>query len=151
MKKIIISLIVIILTLTISTEVIALSTSSHTATSTATRTAITAATTAGIVARRHRNSYTTEKAIEDIYNETQNNELKDYILENKQYLYLNNEDKAKAVINKFKESNLEETEQFIKDNYYDENKPKNEKILVIISISIIILLLIFGTVGVFIV
>jgi len=148
MKKIISLIIIVLMLMMIRTEVVAIHTSSHIAT----RTAIHSATTGAMIAssrRRHRNSYTIEKATEEIFNETKNEELKNYILENKQYLYLNNKEKTEAVINKYKESNLEETKQFIKDNYYDENKPKNDEMWGIFAIGIIIIIFILGIIAVF--
>lgn len=148
MKKIISLIIIVLMLMIISTEVVAIHTSSHIAT----RTAIHSATTGAIIAsnrRRHRNSYTIEKATEEIFNETKNEELKNYILENKQYLYLNNKEKTEAVINKYKESNLEETKQFIKDNYYDENKPKSDEMWGIFAIGIIIIIFVLGIIAVF--
>lgn len=148
--KIISSIIITLMLIIINSEVIAIHTASHVAT----HTAIHSSTTATMIAlrnKRYRNSKSIEELAEQIYNETQNEELKNYIIENKQYLYLNSKEKAEAIIDKYKESNLEETKQFIKDNYYDKNKPKNEKVIVTIGICIIILLLIFGTVMVFIV
>lgn len=143
MKKIISSIIIVLMLMMVSTEVVAIHTSSHIAT----RTAIHSATTGAMIA--YRNSYTIEKATEEIFNETKNEELKNYILENKQYLYLNNKEKTEAVINKYKESNLEETKQFIKDNYYDENKPKNDEMWGIFAIGIIIIIFILGIIAVF--
>lgn len=142
MKKIIISLIAITLMLIIINSEV-------TAMHRAVRTAIHSSTTSAMLASRnttHRSSKSIEELAEQIYNETQNEELKNYIIENKQYLHLNSNDKADAIIDKYKESSLEETKQFIRDNYYDENKPKNEKKILIIGISIIILLFIFGTI-----
>lgn len=126
MKKIKIVVLAILILTSLNTNVLAISTS-HIAASTAARTAIITTMMSTSSTRNHRNRYTIDKAIEDIYNDTQNEELKNYILENEQYLYLVSKDKVEAVINKYKESNLEETKQFIKDNYYDENKPENEK------------------------
>ncbi len=142
MKKIKITLLAMLILISLNTNVLAISTS-HIVTSTATRTAIMSTSLV-----RHKNRYTIDKAIDDIYNETQNEELKNYILENKEYLYLNDKDKAEAVINKYKESNLEETKQFIEDNYYDENKPENEKTAMIIFGIIIIVLLVLGVLAI---
>lgn len=146
MKKIkIISLIIIVLMLiTISSEVIAVHTASHVATHAAAASMILTSSH-----RRNKSSKSIEELAEQIYNETQNEELKNYILENKQYLYLSSEDKAKETITKYKESNLEETKQFIKDNYYDENKPKNDEIWAIFAIGIIIIIFILGIVAIF--
>lgn len=148
MKKIKIIILSILILISLNTNVLAISTS-HVAASAAVRTSIMAAAISSGSARIHRNTYTIDKATDDIYNETQNEELKNYILENKQYLYLNDKDKAEAIINKYKESNLEEVKQFIKDNYYDENKPENEKRVMIISTILIIIILIVGTIIVF--
>lgn len=143
MKKIKIVVLSILILISLNTNVLAISTS-HVAASTAARIPITAATVSRGLARRHKNTYTIDKAIEDIYNETQNEDLKNYILENKQYLYLNHKDKAEAVINKYKESNIEEAKQFIKDNYYDENKPENEKRAMIVSTILIVIIFVIG-------
>lgn len=141
MKKIKIIVLTVLMLISLNTNVLAISTAHI-----ATRTAITAAIISGSSARRHRDTYTTDKAIEDIANETQNEELKNYILENKQYLYISDKNKAEEIINKYKESNLEETKQFIKDNYYDENKPENEKrVMTILTVPIIIVIII-GTI-----
>lgn len=148
MKKIISLIIIVLMLMMISTEVVAIHTSSHIAT----HAAIHSATTATMIAsrnRRHRSSKSIEELAEQICNETQNEELKNYILENKQYLYLSSEDKAKEIITKYKESNLEETKQFIKDNYYDENKPKYDEMWAIFAIGIIIILFILGMIVVF--
>jgi len=142
MKKIKIAVLSILILISLSTNVIAISTS-YTA---ATRTAITAATTSALIARKHQNKYSIDDVIKDVFYETQNEELKNYILENKQYLYLDDKDKTESIINKYKESNLEETKQFIKDNYYDENKPENEKKIMMICVIIIIVLLILGVI-----
>lgn len=88
----------------------------------------------------HSEVYNIYKAIDIIYAETLNEDLKQYIIENIDYLYLNTEEEAIAVINKYKKSNLKETEQFIKDNYYDENKPKRD--IMIVAIALIITLII---------
>lgn len=141
MKKIKIAVLSILILISLSTNVIAISTS-YTA---ATRTAITAATTSALIATKHQNKYSIDDVIKDVFYETQNEELKNYILENKQYLYLDDKDKTESIINKYKESNLEETKQFIKDNYYDENKPENEK-KIMICVIIIIVLLILGVI-----
>lgn len=141
MKKIKIIILSILILISLNTNVIAISTS-YTA---ATRTAITAATTSALIATKHQNKYSIDDVIKDVFYETQNEELKNYILENKQYLYLDDKDKTESIINKYKESNLEETKQFIKDNYYDENKPENEK-KIMICVIIIIVLLILGVI-----
>lgn len=146
MRKIKIIILTILISISLNTNVLAVSTA-HIAASAAVRTAITVPTISSSSARRHRSTYTIDTAIEDILNETQNEELKNYILENKQYLYLDNKDKAEAIINKYKESNLEETKQFIKDNYYDENKPKREKIAMIILTILIVIIAIFGAIA----
>jgi len=90
---------------------------------------------------------TIQEVADYILKETDCQELKNYILENKDYLYLNNEDKAKEVVNKYDKSNLEETKQFIVDNYYDENKPEKEKrftdiILITIFVMVVIMIMI---------
>lgn len=77
---------------------------------------------------------TTQEVADYILKETDCQELKNYILENKDYLYLSNEDKAQEIVKKYNESNLEETKQFIIDNYYDENKPEKEKQCIGISL-----------------
>ena len=142
MKKIKIVILTILMLVSLNTNVLA---ASHMAASTA---AITAAAISSSTARRNRDTYTIDKAIEEIFNETQNEDLRNYILENKQYLYLSSKNKSEEIINKYKESNLEETKQFIKDNYYDENRPKKEKIAITIFAIIIIVILILGVISV---
>ena len=146
MKKIKIMSLIIFIIISLSTNVLAIST-----THIATRTAI-MTTMMSTAARRHGSSYTINKAVEYIFNETQNEDLKNYILENKKYLYLNSEDRAKEIINKYKESNLEETKQFIKDNYYDENKPETEKrIVTILAVTLVIFLIIIVGFGIYVI
>lgn len=136
MKKISVIMFLMLILIMLNGQVLAIS-SAHIAT-------MTAASVAASTAARssHSDPYNIYKAIDKIYAETLNEDLKQYIIENEDYLYLDTEEEATAVVNKYKESNLEETKQFIRNNYYDENKPKKDKITVIVFISIAVILIV---------
>lgn len=135
-KTILITIILFIISL--STNVLA-----SVATTSAAMTASRAAATAAIMSnsRRRNRIATVEKASEYIFNETQDEELKKYIEENKDYLYLDSKSEAEDVINTYNQSNLEETKQFIHDNYYDEEKPEKQRQAT--KIGIILLTIVF--------
>jgi hypothetical protein len=107
-------------------------------------TASRAAATAAIMSSSRRRNIinTVEKATEYIFKQTQDEELKNYIEENKDYLYLDSKSEAEDVIDTYNQSNLEETKQFIHDNYYDEEKPEKQRQGEIVGI--ITLLITFG-------
>lgn len=140
-KTILITIILFIISL--STNVFASAATTAVA-MTASRTA--AATVIINNSRRRNGIVTVEKASEYIFNETQDEELKKYIEENKDYLYLDSKSEAEDVINTYNQSNLEETKQFILENYYDEEKPEKQRQIeiIIIVVTLVVGLILVG-------
>lgn len=140
-KTVLITIILFIISL--STNVFA-----SAATTAAAMTASRAAATAAIMSnsRRRNRIATVEKASEYIFNETQDEELKKYIEENKDYLYLDSKNEAEDVIDTYNQSNLEETKQFIHDNYYDEEKPEKQRQATKIGIILLMIVILGGAI-----